>query len=436
MYWFTFIHSMAKEKKKKSLQKVLTRQRVQAGLMFVLGLLLLNQTIQFYRYKDELAFIDSLEERNSEVIQEVSQSKEYLSSFGEDLNSIREFLLLPTKDYDFGEGDEVILSEEDTEEDLTTQLFTFVEKLGTYEKNQDRYESNLSTFQAALSDGFWASKGLSVDSGQQTSEAMVFSFKDSTLNNVEVFAVELGYDGIFSVDSLDDSWKFDDKETATSVVEELQTLVDSDLEELRAQVKTVEAARASAAAWVASQTVKDALTAKALTVSTELSAPGEYRYEIKNSDSEAVAELSVSQTDGKTTLTIAKVLADYPENNVLTDEAALLDAIQNGMENRSERSILVDQREKEMESVFADRAFKAVLGELDLQMGIKNETESRISYPIMRVDGQVLRVIYIDKASGEVKVEMPDGTENQSLSMAIEAIDLTGKKKLSTHLWS
>ncbi len=427
---------MSKEKKKKSIQKVLTRQRVQAALMFVLGLLLLNQTIQFYRFKDELAFIDSLEERNTEVIQEVSQSKEYLSSFGEDLNSIREFLLLPTKNYDFGEGDDVILSEEDTEEDLTTQLFTFVEKLGTYEKNQDRYDANLATFQTALQDGFWSEKGLTVDAGQQTSEAMVFSFKDSTLNNTEVFAVELGYDGIFSVDSLDDSWKFDDKETASSIVEELQTLVNSDLEELRAQVKTVETARASVAAWVSSQSVKDALAAKGLTVSTELATPGEYRYEFKNTDSEAVAQLSISQIDGKITLQIAKVLGDYAESMVPTDEASLLDAVQNGMDSRSERTILVDQREKEMESVFSDRAFKAVLGELELQMGVKNESDTRISYPLLRADGQTLRVIYIDKATGDVKVEMPDGTENQTLSMAIEAIDLTGKKKLSTPLWS
>ncbi len=131
-----------------------------------------------------------------------------------------------------------------------------------------------------------------------------------------------------------------------------------------------------------------------------------------------------------------KVLEGYDESVKLTDEATLITAIKEGMDSRSARSILVEEREEEMESVFADRAFKAVLSELELQMGIKNETDARISYPLLRSDGQTLRVIYIDKATGEVKVEMPDGQESQTLSMAIEAIDLTGKKKLSTPLWS
>jgi len=77
-----------------------------------------------------------------------------------------------------------------------------------------------------------------------------------------------------------------------------------------------------------------------------------------------------------------------------------------------------------------------VLSEMELQMGVKSETDTRISYPLLRADGQTLRIIFIDKTTGEVKVEMPDGNESQTLSMAIEAIDLTGKKKLSTHLWS
>lgn len=430
---------MAKSQKKKSVQKVLTRQRVQVGLMLVLGLVLLYQTIQFYRLKDSLAFIDSLEERNSEVIREVSESEGYLSNFAQDLNDIRQFLLLPTKDYNFGDpGEEVELSEEN-EEDLTTMLFTYVEKLGTYEQNQERYEANLGAFQTALTDAYWSEKGLSVNSaGEAGTDGMIFSFKDPALNGTELFSVELGYDGLFSVDSLDASWSFDDREVAENTLKELKALVDSDLEEIREQVKLLEAGRSAATTLISTQAAKDALAQKGITVSTELNSPKEYYYEFKNVDAEALAKLAVSKEDGAITLTLVEPMEGYDSEFSLGADGVetLIEALVNGVDSRSASEKLVEEREKEMESVFADRAFKAVLQELELQMGVKNETDARISYPILRVDGQTLRIIYIDKTTGEVNVETPDGTEAHTLSMAIELIDLTGKKKLSTRLLS
>ncbi|MEK9159548.1 MAG: hypothetical protein AAB383_02345 [Patescibacteria group bacterium] len=429
---------MVKNKKKKPVQKLVTRQRVQAALMLALGLLLLNQTIQFYNMKDDLAFIDSLSDTNSDVLQDLSQSKEYLSSFGDDLNGIREFLLLPTKNYTFDDlGQEVQLSEEEEEENVTAQLFTYVEKLGTYEQNKERYDANLAAFNTAVGEAYWSEQGLTVSS-TQGSDAMIFSFTDASLNGAELFSVELGYDGLFTVDSMDTSWEFDDREVAENTVKELKSLVDSDLEELREQLKTLEASRSSVTALLSAQSVKDALAKQNMSVSIELSSPNAYYYEFKNQDAERLAELSIAKGDGAITLSLIEPIGDYEKSMELgaDAEAKLTDALNNGVDARSEGVKLVDQREKEMESVFDDRAFKAVLQEMELQMGVKSENDARISYPLLRVDGQTLRIIYIDKATGEVKVEMPDGKESQTLSMAIEAIDLTGKKKLSTPLWS
>jgi|GEM_PF-2310114 len=430
---------MSKSKKKKPVQKLVTRQRVQAALLLILGLLLLYQTVQFYRLKDSLAFIDSLEERNSSVIQEVNQSQDYLSSFGQDLNDIRKFLLLPTKEYSFGDLDGKVELSEETEEDLTTMLFTYVEKLGTYEQNQERYEANLGVFQIALADGYWNEKSLSVDNAGQTgAEGMIFSFKDTTLDGSELFSVELGYDGLFSVKSLDEGWSFEDSEVAENTVKELKTFVDSNLEALRGQVEALETGRATAVGLLASQVVQDVLAQKGITVSTELSSSGKYYYEFKNSDAEALAKLSISKEDAKLTLSLLEVMGDYENELTLSadGEAALADALSNGVDSRSANEKLVDEHEKEMESVFADRAFKAVLQEMGLQLGIKAETDERIIYPLLREDGQTLRIIFIDKMTGDVNVETPDGQESHTLSMAIQSIDLAGKKKLSIPLLS
>ncbi len=429
---------MAKDKKKKPVQKLVTRQRVQAALMLALGLLLLNQTIQFYRFKDDLAFIDGLANQNTDVLQDISKSKEYLSSFGDDLNSIRQYLLLPTKDYSFGDlGQEVQLSEEDQEENITTQLFTFVEKLGTYEQNQERYEANLVAFQTELGDVYWNDKGLTIET-MQGSDAMVFEFKDPALDNTELFSVDLGYDGLFTLGALDEDWNFEDNEAAENTIKELRAYVDSGLEGLRDQLKTLEASRAFVTGLLSLQTVKDAMAKQHLAVSTELSSPEAYYYEFKNADGERLAGLSISKEEATVILKLDEPVGDYEASMELGDGAdvKLAEALSNGVDGRSELVKLVEQRKDDMESVFADRAFKAVLSEMELQMGVKSETDARISYPLLRADGQTLRIIFIDKATGEVKVEMPDGNESQTLSMAIEAIDLTGKKKLSTHLWS
>ena len=70
---------------------------------------------------------------------------------------------------------------------------------------------------------------------------------------------------------------------------------------------------------------------------------------------------------------------------------------------------------------------------LGLAFGIVTETDARISWPLINAEGETLRVIFIDKATGEVNVEHPDGQDAQTLSMAVKAFEWMGKKKLSTH---
>lgn len=426
---------MTSSKKKNQVKNKLTRQRVQVGLLVLLGILIVNQTIQFYRYKDELALLSTLDSQNSALIQDLSQSQELLSMFGQDLNDIRSFLLLPTKRYEVGDLNESVLLAEEEEEDISTQLFTYVEKLGTYEANQERYEANRTLFTAALAEPYWTERGLLVDvAGQQGPDALIFSFKDPSLENTLLFEVELGYDGIFSLSALDEDWVFEDSTSGEQVLKELKAYVDTGLNDLRDQYITLQTMRTEAAALLATPTVQEALAVQGLNVSTELNSSDKYYYEIKDKDARALVRLYIDKQRMEMVLKLLEAQGDYAEEMVLKEDAitVLVDALYNGLDVRTATQKLVDEREQEMESVFADRAFKAVLQELELQMGIKSETELRISYPLLREDGQILRVIYIDKNTGEVNVELPDGAEVQTLSMAIEAIDLTGKKKLST----
>jgi hypothetical protein len=418
---------MSKAQKKKS------RQRMQVALLVGLGTLVLWQAWQMHGVKKDLAFVDGLSQREAGVTQELSEGKQYLSVFGQDLNEIRSLLNLPAKNYSFGE-DEVELAGEVDSEDLTEELFTFVEKLGTYEKNEARFEENLSAFQTALEDGYWAGKGLYVDNaGEVTSDAQIFSFENTA--GAELFSVSLGYDGLFSLSSLDPAWELDDKESSAEVVNQLQAYVDSQLDDLKAMVQALADARAALATLMTSSAVQAALVEQGLTASTELASPDTYYYEIKNGEALDVARVKLAREGAELELQIAQPVGDFDKNIDLSEDAQnrLVEAISGGIDGRTTVQKLVEERRSEMESVFADRAFKAVLQEMNLQMGITSETDARISYPILREDGQTLRTIFIDKTTGEVRVESSDGS--QTLSMAIQAIDISGKKKLSTPLY-
>lgn len=429
---------MAQSKKKNRIKAIMMRKGVNIGLMVLLGILILNQTIQFYKYKDELALLDSFYDKNSDLIQSLSKSQGLLSSFGQDLNDVRKFLLLPTKEYDLVDFEEDVLLAEETEENLTVQLFSYVEKLGIYEKNQELYDANLAMFKTALEDVYWAEHGLALDkNGQGTDEALIFAFRDSNLENTVLFTVELAYDGRFKLTALNENWTFEDTSSGEQILKELKAYVDNGLDDLRNRYISLQALRLEAGALLVNPEIQEQFVVLGLAASTELNSQDKYYYEIKTSDSRTLARLVINKQELEMSLKLIEANADYEDEIILNENAIslLVNALQNGIDTRTALEKLVDEQEKEMESVFADRAFKAVLQELELQMGIKSETETRISYPLLRADGQILRIIYIDKSNGQINVELPDGGEVQTLSMAILAIDMTGKKKLSTHLY-
>ncbi len=430
----TFLKTLKKLQKSKKIPKWVTRQRVQSMLILALALLLLFQIGQVSELSAKVEKMDVLEETSSNVLQEWSEGKDFLTSFGGDLNEIRKFLLLPTTDYDFGEMAEVDLAEE--EEDLNTLLFTYVEKLGEYEENQARYDSNLSAFQAALGEAFWGENGLSVNSaGNFGDESVDFSFSDAS--GLELFKVSLGYDGLFAVDTYDGKLTLSDKKSAQALVGDLRNFVRGDLVTLKERITLINTNRALLTGVLASSMVQDALTQESLTVGTELESSDRYYYQILNSDHVPVAELAVAKENGSMNLSLERPVGDYEDEFILAEadaESGLVSAILDGVDSRSDRQILVEENREEIEAIFKDTAFKAVLGELDLEFGTATETDTRISWPLTNAAGETLRVIFLDKASGEVKVEHPDGEDSQTLSMAVEAFQGMGKKKLSTPL--
>lgn len=417
----------------------MTRQRVQSFFVLALAILLLAQTVQFYRFKERVEFIDQLETRNSQVLQELGKGKEYLSDFGRDLNDIRQFLLLPTREYSFGQSD-VGQSESIEEEDLDAQLFSFVERLGKYEKNQERFDANQTSWQGIMEDSFWNENAILADvSGFASEEAMEYEMKDVKLEGVVLLTIDLSYDGIFSAKTYEDEFELSDDTNAQQVYEDLKSFVEADLPGMRERITKIIEMRQGLLTFFQSSGTEASLAEKHLTVSSELNQSGLYLYEVHNEDGITVLAVGVSREDGQIHFSLEAPLDTYSSTTegvlnleTLNDDLLLL--ILDGADSETVVEKMVSERDASIQRVSKDRAFVAVLKEMELSWGERTETEERIYFSILNLEGEPLRIIFIDKQTGEVKVEMPNGDETQTLSMAIESLD-SAKKKLWTPLF-
>lgn len=424
--------------KKNSFQKIkklVTRQRVQSVFTLALALLLFFQIFQYRQLSEKVDSMESLKESNTTVLQEVSQGKDYLTSFASDLNEIRKFLLLPTRSYDFSSEEEVNLAAESEEEDLNTLLFGYVERLGEYEQNQKLYNDNLSTIQTALVDSFWSENGLSVDTaGNPSDESMDFAFLDAT-GGEEVFTISLGFNGKFEVATFDSKLELSDASSTDSVVGEVKKYVADELPGVREHLKLVDQSRSDLSTALGSSGVKDVLASLSLKLGTELQSPDVYQYPVLNKDNETVAEFFVSKEDAVMGLSLEITFDGLDSEYTFGAEDAesvISKAFTEALDTRTEVQKLVEKNKADVESAFTDKSFQSVLSQMGLTFGAAEETDTRISYPIKNAAGETLRVLFIDKGTGEVKVENSDGQNSQTLSMAVQEFDWLGKKKLST----
>ncbi len=425
---------MALQSKKTTdkLKKLVNRQRLQNVFTFALGGLLLFQMVQFYQFRERLAFIDDLYDRNTTVLTDLNKGKEYLSSFGGDLNEIRQFLLLPTKEYDFSDMDSVDLASDDTV-DLNTQLFDFVSSLGKYEQNEALYEANLVAVKASLTDPVWAASGLTLvsEDGQALDDRMEFSFMDASLGGATILKVDLGYDGLFGVPLYYREVELTDRSEWAPVFEDVQEFLKEDLADLRLSVTAVNTARESLKTLLASTEVQKVLKDKEMALSGEQENDETYFYQIRNSQLAALGAFTVFKKDGRMEFSV-DAPADEDFDVLILDGTAsvdLLAALQSEVDARTDSQKKLQEKKAEMEGIMADRAFVVTLDKLGLHFGPVTETATQVQYPLLDLAGTTLRIIFIDKAAMEVKVMLPDGQEVQTLSMATEELSTSSKKK-------
>ena len=110
----------------------------------LLFLLIAMQLWQGYKFKHTLALFDSLGGDKNQVIEELSKTRSYVKEFGSDMNEIRKFLLLPTKEYVFDKEEVEALASDD----ISANFFDFITALQKSDQDAKMFSDALEAIKA------------------------------------------------------------------------------------------------------------------------------------------------------------------------------------------------------------------------------------------------------------------------------------------------
>lgn len=426
--WTSLVYSSrAMPKKKKKTKKVdkftrfTRRQWLVGGAVALLAVLVLIQMFSVYKLRHQLAFIDSLEKNNSQVIEELGLASEYLTEFGGDLNQIRQFLLLPTSDYNFSNLGDVDFEEN---EDVTALVFQFVDTLAEYTDNEERYQGNLEIMEAFVLEPVWSDNELSLEGGSSVyvGDDLIFVMKDETQT---ILTMVLANDGRISANTYIGEIELIDSESAVSSQIDIVTFLNEELQSVYNSITAVDAQKTYLQEFIfPDENFQQTLVDTGLSMGDALDLEGEVLYQFTNTDLTPITQLKILKSDGSLWIGDELLPQDVPEEETRIKELISFKLL--SLDTRTKLEVLVDERVEEMNALMEDKTFKKALKDLGWGMDKPVESEERISYPIYDSEGETLRLIYIDKSNGEVKVEWP-GVSAEPIAMAIES--LSSKKK-------
>ena len=261
--------------------------------------------------------------------------------------------------------------------------------------------------------------------GVYSEDSLSYTFYGAEPLSEDLLKVSLNYDGDFTFDTF---MPFDGFET-TSDAEVTLTALDLFLtDDLARQSSAADFFRAQVELFrneVLNDEFLGFLDEHGLLLSDFIETPIDGRFNVQNYDGRLIGSLLIYKEDGRITLEVEGEETEFAASpaglNALITHVLTLDL-------RTNLQILVDDRRKEFEDLMGDRAFNKTLEQVGFTIGDLIETGDRLSYPILNGEGETLRMLYIDKATGEVNVDWP-GEGSESLVSAIQSLEIGFKKK-------
>jgi len=384
--------------------------------------LLIGFATYSYQQFDQLnKHIRTLEQGMGGIIDETGKRLnmvDQMALLGQDLNEIRRFLYLPVKNYSFTNAER-----EDTEDStgsgsqLASLLFSYVDKTAEKVKNDQVLQTmreQLSTMIHDISsDPIFASKGISSTVGKEsdigyTYDIMVQSqpFLSYLLRKTDRHIIAADFRGTRDFTSLD--------QVKTDLLDVMNTI-----DQLIAFKTKIEQTQKTTEAVMNGNDIKTILQQKKL----------KYTYPtISNADGSVTVSVAVDNNTGDFKITIGNRNQTFSDRNAF--QQTLMEQLKK-LDTSTAIEQLVAQREKELQALFIDPDFQAVLQEKGLQISTEPVRETdRIYFHLSDAHHQRLSSLVIEKGSGEILVVDSRGTNPQTLQDFVLQNTPNAKKKL------
>jgi len=410
---------MSHTKEKPEKQNVLLGAFKKLGFFFMVALLAVN-TFQLAHFGGLVEKVDSY---NKGVVEELGGIRSDVMTFATDLNEMRSFLLLPTKEYSVLKTENNTEESESSEENNTqtaTAIYSFLGKLENEKMSAENAKKALDTAQNIM-----ASENLkkeltanSLTTGAIEENEKTASFKIIN-NGVPLFAVlvdkqtanlsvqsVLGPQPLTASNVEDFSTKIIEYvKTNKTKVEDLKKVIDAAKSDILVSVKQPE--------WVSTLTSRK-ITFQEIPEETETS----INYSFTNADQEKLLTLKILRANGqiemngKTYATIKELSAEFQQQLQSVDTS-------------SSQEKMVKQRKAELEAVFKEAAFQDLLKKNEYVVDAQPRSDyNKLLYDVKDKQGKVIFSFVIEISSGTYKV-LKDNAEIDLFS----AMEDDGSKK-------
>lgn len=407
---------MSKEAKEKKSYKSRLRRffRIKNVLITIFVVLFLVQYIQIQSIFGSFSF---LEGRDSSLVTEIGEIKEAYLQFGTDLNEIRDYLRLPTKNY-FGlnEVTETQVEEGQNQDQLQLAVFQYINYLSAQKAlngNIDQYKSFLENISSSAT-----------FSSFLTEQSLFLSkiTDDDTSISLNILTAE-GYKIVFFYLSKEEGKLFiktikTKEEVASKTYEEFETqltsLIRDNKDELVKLITSSKEKLDEIASAINSENTKTALAQLGITMSAEPTEKDlKMIYSINNKSSELIGEIVFDPVLSEITLLDKK---DNSSSLKATDLSTALVPFLEKLDTRTLIEKKADEAIAELNKTIADEGFKLLLSQSGLTISDKpREDEDRIYYDIFDAEGIALSSLVVEKATGVINIVNPDGTNSENI---------------------
>lgn len=379
---------------------------VALGVLFILFQVVLN-----YRLSRELKGMIA---QSQAVVEDAQQSQEYVQSFGQDLNEIREFLLLPAKEYQFNEP---IETEEGSEEEVltpnqspTVALFSALEALGKTEQQRLLYTQN----REHLSAYFNAPEILDYFKAHELSVQQGVDYHLVNAAGVSLITLGLDSTGAFKLETYQSPIKLQAPTDFESTKAKLKQLVENERADLEAQFEALNQNRQRVAKLLNENSkIQEMLNQKQLTLGSEEEMDAGYTYTISGKEGLPLTTITLSKSKEEIHFqekAFSLKKSDDELASALSKEFSTLDG-------RDPVTQSIDALRQEIAALKNDQGFAALLKKYNLTFSFEPaETETEIRYAILDSTGKVVQILYIDKKTGQLMIKAPEASSGSPLS--------------------